>query len=104
MAIKKEISEEMVIMSGEIEKMKMHPSNTMFAGWSPALQMYVMNKRENYSFCDYSDYYEISEDTYNHFCDEGFEPEAVRLLFSGSPLCTLEGVQKELHDRFYGIK
>ena len=92
----------MIYMSGVIEREKMHPSNTMYAGWSPALNMYVMSKLESDSFAYYSDYYEIDEYTYEHFCDEGFVPQPVRLLFSGSPRCIPEGEHRRLHDLFFG--
>ena len=91
-------------MSGVIEREKMHPSNTMYAGWSPALQMYIMNKMESYSFFGYSDYYEITEETYEHFCDEGFVPEPVRLLFSSDPMHRPTGEHKVFHHRFFGIE
>lgn len=88
-------------MGGVIERKKMHPNNIMYAGWSPALNMYVMNTLENDSFMYYSDYYEIDEYTYEHFCDEGFKPQPIRLLFSGSPHRIPKGEERRFHDLFF---
>ncbi len=91
-----------LFMSGIIERKKMHPNNMMCAGWSPALGMYIMNTLESASFFSYCDFYEITEDTYEHFLDEGFDPQPVRLLFSGSPHRKPTDEEQRLHDIFTG--
>ena len=82
-------------MSGIIERKKMHPGKMMCAGWSPALGMYIMNTLESASFFSYCDFYEITE-------DEGFDPQPVRLLFSGSPHRKPTDEEQRLHDFFFG--
>ena len=55
------------------------------AEWSPALNMYLMDQMCG-SHLIYSDVYEISEDTFNHFEDPGFDPgeHIIRFLFSSA--------------------
>lgn len=93
-----------LFMSGIIERKKMHPNNMMCAGWSPALGMYIMNTLESASFFSYCDFYEITEDTYEHFLDEGFDPQPVRLLCAGCPNRRPAYREQRLSDTFYGCK
>lgn len=92
-------------MKGVVEGEKMHPSFTRYAGWSPALKMYIMNTLESDSFVMFSNYYEITEEDYNHFLDEGYTPKKMRFLFSsGDPHRRNTGESKRLHDIFFEIE
>ena len=55
------------------------------AEWSPALNMFVMDEMCG-SHLIYSNVYEISEDSFNHFEDPGFKHEEhiIRFLFSSA--------------------
>ncbi|MDE6031571.1 MAG: hypothetical protein K2G32_08130 [Oscillospiraceae bacterium] len=90
-------------MKGVLEREKMHPNGAMTAGWSPVLQMYVMTTLESDSFFSYCDFYEITEETYVRFCDDGFRPTAERLLFSQSPHHKVTAEEKAMRDKFFEI-
>lgn len=83
---------------------KRNPKHSdLIAFWSPGLQIYAVSVLQNYSFAYYCDYYEISQETYEHFEDPDFDPPRGRLLFSEAPVgrqCTPE--QNVLREKFYG--
>ena len=72
------------------------------AGWSPKLQRYIMSVPSIHNHRNNSMIYEISENEYEHFDEEGFNPleHQGRFLFSTAYSKTQE--QQFLYDIFMG--
>ncbi len=86
-----------------IVREKRNPKRSdLIAGWSPGLQIYVVSVLQNYSFMYYCDYYEITQETYDHFEEPDFDPPLGRRLFSEAPVGGHANENNPLREKFYG--